>query len=100
MEHTKTPWYVTKDYYGGLRISTSPENATNIDGTNTVFENTGRGAGDIEEADVKLIVKACNKYDTLKQRNADLVTENKLLRFSINSHQRRLEQALEKAKEQ
>jgi len=34
------------------------------------------------------------KITRIKQRNKDLVTENKLLRISINIHQRKLEQAL------
>lgn len=35
--------------------------------------------------------------DRLKQRNKDLVVENKLLRLSINTHQRKLEQSLQGA---
>lgn len=63
MEHTK--WYVTKDYYGGVRISTVPTDATNIDGSGSIFENTGRGAGDIAAEDAQRIALCCNAHEGL-----------------------------------
>lgn len=39
-----------------------------------------------------------DKNKKLEQRNKDLVTENKLLRLSINDHQRVLDKVLEEAK--
>ena len=64
-EHTPGPWFVTKDYYNGMRISTVPTDASNIDGSGSVFENTGRGAGDISEEDAKYIVQCVNSHDAL-----------------------------------
>ncbi len=71
MEHSKLPWYVTKDYYGEVRLSTTPQDATNIDGRNAVLENTGRGSGGLETEDADFIVKACNEHDNLTAK-ADL----------------------------
>ena len=62
---TPRPWYVGRDYYGGVSIRTTPDDATNIDGRNAVSENTGRGAGDMEEEDAILIVAAVNACDRL-----------------------------------
>ena len=62
---TPRPWYVGRDYYGGVSIRTTPDDASNIDGRNVVSENTGRGAGDMEEEDAILIVAAVNACDRL-----------------------------------
>jgi hypothetical protein len=56
---------VGRDYYGGVSIRTTPDDASNIDGRNVVSENTGRGAGDMEEEDAILIVAAVNACDRL-----------------------------------
>ena len=72
-EHTPGPWFVTKDYYNGMRISTVPTDASNIDGSGSVFENTGRGAGDISEEDAKYIVQCVNSHDTLLEACKKLI---------------------------
>ena len=63
MERTKGKLYVTEDYYGGVRISTTEKNATNIDGSYAIFENTGRGTGDIEKANAEHLVECWNAHE-------------------------------------
>ena len=57
--------YVTEDYYGGIRISTVNKNATNIDGRGALFENTGRGSGDIDKKNAERLVLCWNMHDEL-----------------------------------
>lgn len=72
-EHTATPWFVGKDYYGGMSIRTKPTPATNIIGEDAVFENTGRSCGDMSPEDAQFIVKACNAYETDQKNIKDLL---------------------------
>lgn len=58
IQHTPGPWYASTDYYGGPSVRTEPEPASNIDGRNSVFENTGRGGGSPTEEDVQLFALA------------------------------------------
>jgi len=55
---TPEPWYVGEDYYGGISVRTKPTPATNIIGENAIFENTGRGIGDVTEEDAEFIAHA------------------------------------------
>jgi hypothetical protein len=69
---TPRPWYVGKDYYGGVSIRTKPSLATNIVGDDAIFENTGRGAGDMKLEDAELIIAAVNACQVLGIKPADL----------------------------
>ena len=62
---TPRPWYVGKDYYGRVSIRTIPTPSTNIVGDDAIFENTGRGAGDMSKEDAELIVRVVNAYDEM-----------------------------------
>ena len=60
MQDTPEPWLVGQDYYGGVSIRTAPNRATNIVGDDAIFENTGRGAGDMAKVDARRIVACVN----------------------------------------
>ena len=64
-EHTPLPWFVGKDYYGGISIRTKETPASNIVGDDAIFENTGHGAGDMSPEDAAFIVRAVNAHDEL-----------------------------------
>ena len=55
--------YVTEDYYGGIRLSAVNTNATNTDGSGSIFQNTGRGSGDIELDDARELVRRWNAFE-------------------------------------
>jgi hypothetical protein len=66
-DYTPEPWYIGKDYYGGVSIRTKPDGASNIIGEDAIFENTGRGSGDMSEEDARRIVacvNACRAWPT------------------------------------